>query len=543
MAESVASAHSQMNGGPPTATLPQRPQLSDRAISDLARAGFDLARQPAAEISFLVQHEEDKPGLLLDTIGRGESATPTQGHSPTSPGPATRAATVDGAATVDEDFSETVTAAIHGRSYIAVTAVTSTPAGAMQKEGTFRGRLPPNPTFLYDRAQILEGLILLGNTATRPSMRESQRVSKLIQKVSALAKVQHAPILSLTFPAQVAPQADPSLPQRDWPAAVGPALRFSLALQRSTAAVRVRIVDEVSDWCREFGAGLAIGDPGLGARSGNWVSVLPVHTSRHGGPPPRGLLPATFVGPARVGSTNAIIEYTRLWDGIGVSGCAVVSLNDLAFVHLQLATNSAAVNAKALDAECKAQTEIGRRRSLSDRLNSVCTHLAGGATRQIEKTESTLVERAGDYSGFFGPYVPVDTAEWGRQGDAEAGIWVSWLARRGPGVLRGPLLDLERALHDLGGVHGTIDYNIEYLVCREVSDGRLRAVGKLSLPERTRLTLEAGVVAESEERLPAKVCRRLEDLWRTRLAKRDIGIIELTVSWQEFWLGHWSAPA
>ena len=58
-----------------------KPRLSDRALSDLARAGYDLTRQPGAEISYLIQHERDARGLLLKLIDSSSRQPVDPGHA------------------------------------------------------------------------------------------------------------------------------------------------------------------------------------------------------------------------------------------------------------------------------------------------------------------------------------------------------------------------------------------------------------------------------------------------------------------------------
>src|SRR5207248_1575471 len=53
-------------------------------------------------------------------------------------------------------------------------------------------------------------------------------------------------------------------------------------------------------------------------------------------------LPITCAGPARIGSTHAIVSFLQRYPQVGVVGCAGTSLADLAFVHLQLAIQGVA---------------------------------------------------------------------------------------------------------------------------------------------------------------------------------------------------------
>lgn len=525
--------------------------LAARELADLARAGFILVRQPGTEISFMIRHSSDKPGTLLRTLGSGDKVDsnpdPSQSH-------------VIQHEVVDEDFSETITASMNGQSFIALTALsqdqaTDNPPQEDSDVPSWKASLPPNPTFLYDHAQAFEGLIILSETDTTPSQDDARRVSELIQEISYIACDAELPVISMTFPAQV-PKEATELELPDWPSPHGLALRFAFALLSPNAQRRLELAERVSRVCKDYCVKLALVDAGPGTRPGNWIPVLKEEVEHKKSESIGTLLPMTFVGPARVGSTHAITRFINQWRVVGVSGCSIVSLNDLAFIHLQVCVSespggestegSGRRDLGELIELCKQQSESSERLQLP--LSAVLDSLTNNTATSTEQEtgtdiESDLLLRTAGYRGYFGHPVTFDIGDMHSEG--EVGIWVSWLTLRGKDVLATPLQELQKSFKDLFEESNSPKmYNITYLVCREVSGGRLRAIGKLALAKETKIRLGADYPRDSSvpEDLPSQVCRRLEERWRTRLEHENFGAIELTVSWREYWLGHWSAP-
>ena len=143
------------------------------------------------------------------------------------------------------------------------------------------------------------------------------------------------------------------------------AIRFRIALDRPRADVRLQIADRLARHCEERGLGFWLGDTRPGYRTGNWFLVHPHNRKvaratyrrdadqRRAGNAADGCLPVTFVGPARPGTTHAILSFLGQYPQIGVLACSMTPLDELAFLHLQLAVSGAsrarlaAVNARS----------------------------------------------------------------------------------------------------------------------------------------------------------------------------------------------------
>jgi hypothetical protein len=568
------------------------PGLPARRLSALARAGYKILSQPNAETSFLVQHvASDRPGLLFDTIRRD----PTEWSAKWHPQGEATSGTISNPA-----FSETVTASINGASLIAVTALTPT-ASARPSETNqvvrqdravrFRRASTPDPTFLYDLGYIFEALLVVRPYSRVASQADAQLLSQLIYGLAEIAgKEVQVPILALHSPAQVPNEAliIGKVGPAKWPLASSFGIRVSFALAKSGASERLRLIKLLVKLAQDYRIGLAVRDPGPGSRSGNWRCILE-WPRRYRGEETVGsnrllCLPATFVGPARVGSTHAIVDFIRRWSDVGVSGCSVVSLNDLAFIHLQLcfAHSSYEIEdhcvgkgdgeGKERDDESKAvgrswwKSSVTNSEPLGTRIDNAMNDFSDQQPVANQDRWVALMDRAYDYHSFFGyPFrLPSDqsTDQSNFENGEGLGMWFSWLTRRSSGGLETPLRHLQDSLDIvLGRVYDSGDptyaeddrvgdhsrqsathaFNIEYLLCREVDDGQLRAIGKVSIDREASRRLQAKF-PDFQEPTASRAARAIEDEWRTRLDRVNLTLIELTVAWRELWLGHWAAP-
>jgi hypothetical protein len=115
-------------------------RISVRNVADLARAGFEIARQPVTEVDFEVHHAMARPGYLRDLV----------------------AADADSAV-----FLETLCSAANGAGVVIGTH-TRKPLDGVEAAGrrqppelprqsadgwVFRQTTSPNPTFIYESAQ------------------------------------------------------------------------------------------------------------------------------------------------------------------------------------------------------------------------------------------------------------------------------------------------------------------------------------------------------------------------------------------------------
>ena len=319
-----------------------------------------------------------------------------------------------------------------------------------------------------------------------------------------------APLLSVQCPAQLPPtnsfqeSADVGGRRVDPARSASIAIRFRIALDRPRADVRLQIADRLARHCEERGLGFWLGDTRPGYRTGNWFLVHPHNRKlaratyrrdadqRRAGNAADGCLPVTFVGPARPGTTHAILSFLGQYPQIGVLACSMTPLDELAFLHVQLAVSGASRARLAA-----VNSEIAGLRATGDDLAEVLPRLvrallpsgpdAPPVAPPTREHVQRLIGRAGDYQVVAGPALPVVPDSDVRR----IPIWISWQMRRSEGGLRAPLLALHRAVDRLGlapdeaAGHRSGALSIEYLVCRRTG-GVACCAGAGRWPSRSR---------------------------------------------------------
>lgn len=533
---------------------------STRDLADLAKAGYEIIRKPDPRVDFVVHHTADRPGYLRDAVfGRRDRA-------------------VDGQAEQDESppVIETMVSAANGIGLVLGTITghseasprarrQDTLAAAMiADESTrrvFRGSAAANPTFLFESARAYEGIVSVDPAPRSIKFYQSLSVRDLIEEIARVAaNVAHAPLLFLQAPAQLPAQsfigddvrsAKITAPRRSSALAV----RFGIALHEPSSALRFDLSDILSRYCGEKGFGLWLADSRIGYRSGNWFQICQPadELSRRdrrelaASVDSRAVetcLPVTFIGPARIGSTYAIVSSLRQFENVGIISCANATLDDLAFIHLQLSLKGLRRSALR-EVNSRLTGESTWSGDPASALAYVHEKLAGLDTRSSGRVHGgDLSKYAGDYQTLMGPILGCTMPDQQRR----ATIWVSWQTKGVVEDLSTPLGELYTAFSKVGfgpaassdGSPETGIPNLEYLICRDVGNGVLRGRGKLSLPEADVLTLFGGNDVESAA---ARLCVAVERAWKTSLTSREVRAAgELTVAWREWWLGHWASP-
>ncbi|MFG2099856.1 hypothetical protein ACGFJ5_04575 [Micromonospora echinaurantiaca] len=540
---------------------------SPAALADLARAGFLMARQSLMQVNFEVHHVRDRAGYLRELFDRRAVAerSPTPGADRGRNG-----GTPDAAPPPAERPRETLSSAANG-----VGLVIGTYAGALprdmqrRRQGSdlpvalrvdhvspdawvFQGTAWPNPTFIYETGQKFEGLILVEERTTRWSSFQSRAIAELTAVISRIAADHKAPLLSLHAPVQMPARAE----AREWPVPSVVAVRFSIALRGADAQRRLALAETLADFAGTRGYGFWLADTRAGHRQGNWYLVRPYDRSKVeqyadwtgcADLQPRYCLPVTFVGPARVGATSAIMAYLREFPELGVLACSIISLDDLAFIHLQLAVNR--LPAGGIDEfevellrrirSAHVDTTQGRTSSPQELLPEILPLVTGNGNGRpgVEKL-ARLTERAGDYQALTGPTMLVRPGE----GSDRIPLWFSWRAVGTDDGLATPLIAFMDALKAIGlapagsGVEDARHHpNLDYLVCRDVGESMLRGRGKISLPRH--------ILHQSPDTRPnvigARISTSLEDAWRAELSRHALpGGVEISVAWVEYRLNN-----
>jgi len=504
------------------------------------------------QVTFEVHHVVDRPGYLADYVARKPSRVTPDGNG---------------------SFGETLTTGADGLGLVIVTR-TSVALGSRRqyKSGgrtqcevmdgnesrIFRGTAFPNPSFIYDTAWKYEGLICVDADALRARKWHSRVLRDVVHQVAKLARDAQAPIISLQAPAQVPPTDSamrytaPSHEEDILPAASSLAVRFAIALQRPDAATVLTITEKLAQYCGTHGFGLWVADTRPGTRSGNWFAICPNSpelTARLSTPTESGYvkrcLPVTLVGPARIGSTYALASFLSQFKEIGFQACSVVSLDELIFVHLELAFSGTRPELlDKVDKEFNASAASAASARLpSDALIQVLRILGRDRVGDHERT-GLLVNSAGDYQCLLGPSRPVAP----RNLQSRMAVWFSWQAQGADIDIAVPLNGLLQALSDVQLLERGPERfkwragapNIDYLVCRNMGNSILRGKGKLSVVKDAALRRYP---YDGPEPRPTELCVSIEEAWRARSAVDGRRAIrELTVAWRECWLGHWSLP-
>ena len=524
-----------------TATKP-----SIRALADLARTGYSLLRAPYMKVDFEVHHLVDRPGHLTTLVS------------------------------ADEPFLETLSSAANGVAVVVGTRTgqpqgqltmddsSGSPSAAVATENedaiTFAGTAQPSLTTIYDGSTLFEGIVVLENEPRRLLLRHGLGIREVICEIARLAaEIGDAPILSLQCPVQIPPhsyndyaaEAQQNLARTEQSSrAASLAVRFAIALQERSAVTRLQLAERLAAFCAQRGLGLWLADSRPGYRTGNWFIIQPhdrakaraTHSraaDRRGAGTAEGCLPVTFVGPARVGSTFAITSYLAQFPAVGILACAITALNDLAFIHLQLAVNGASrpvlsrLNADLRSIRAADLDVPATLRELVPRLvrGQVDPVDAAGGDRAAER----LVARAGDYQALVGPALRVIPSHH----DTRVAIWMAWQMQRTAQGLKLPLESLRDAIKTVGlGYGGAEGANVEYLVCRDIGNSTFRGKGKISVPEPVVERLFA-----NRGRGPAlsRCCNALEQAWKAQLETGGEDVTEVSVAWREHWLGHWGS--
>jgi hypothetical protein len=521
-------------------------RVSVRNVADLARAGFEITRQPVTKVDFEVHHAPARYGYLRELV---------------APGP-------DRAV-----FLETLCSATNGAGVVIGTRTRKPldgtevierfdgqqPAERPQETGgawVFHQTTSPNPTFIYESAQTFEGLISIDPASREVCEWHGLAIRDLAKEIAgAAAKLIDAPLLSLQCPAQlptIVKTRNHDLRTRKEVASrcSSPAMRFAIALRDTSVNTRFELADRVRELCEKHGYSLWLADTRPGHRQGNWFEVY--HADGGFSPLYNGdlrsrqrigtCLPVTFAGPARIGSTHAIIAFLQRYPQVGVVGCAGTTLSDVAFVHLQLSIQGVAADRlnRILGKLLGESSTPARPRKL---LRELFKRL--GLPPDPDGPQPSTVDPTGDYQTFAGPafaYHPFQMPDC-------IAVWVSWEIAHQQEGLAAPLECLYRALAQVapkvpmpGNAPGT-DVSagdlatVEYLICRATEQSVIRGKAKLAVPKQVLRQFSSGGV----EQPASKLCAALEEAWKAHVDQSGAdGVSELTVAWRESWLGHWT---
>lgn len=378
-------------------------------------------------------------------------------------------------------------------------------------------------TSVFDGTTIEEFLLELPGAAppAEPgaglSFREiAAQVTELTTRMKLPLSFLHAPVAAATAPGVAR-------------GVTGRCLRFGVAFAPFDDSGRLTFGTRLVALCSENGYAMWERATGREATYDYWDAVVPLPRAgaagsgrgpgaSAGGRPAAGTaLAVTCVGPARPGTTDAVLQVLER-AGAPLIGLSETALDDIAVIHLLTRTPRSPV---------PPDDDLGRRADEA-------LQRALGATG----TDLVLDDRLRDYRALVSP-----RAER-RTDSGLAALWLGWTTPVAAHALELTVRTLGAALDDIAGRYGSPDrrpldghLNIEYLVCREIPwahrlHGRMRLAVDLDA-----LGVRRG---EDEDRL-GRFCSDVERLWRTSLSfALGTAHVELEVVWRESWLGRWA---
>jgi hypothetical protein len=222
-----------------------------------------------------------------------------------------------------------------------------------------------------------------------------------------------------------------------------------------------------------------------------------------------------------------------------------MNLHDLAFIHLQLSVQGLRRSGlRDLNARL-----AGLSRWAVNPFDAITNILqaAGGANKEFSGyyvPAAELTKHAGDHQTVAGPVLGCTMPDKRKR----IAVWFSWQVEgkgHDLGVLLAELFSCFPRM-GFGKVNtepngGEVEVpNLEYLVSRDVGNLTLRGRGKLSVPEADVFAIFGG---NGVEAAATQLCMHLEDAWKSSLLQSGVhGVSEVTVTWREWWLGHWASP-
>lgn len=388
------------------------------------------------------------------------------------------------------------------------------------------------PTTVFDGATTEQYLVQLPHTGASDQPQSDPRSFRdLALRVTGLARSIQRPISFIH-----APTAAPTY--LNAPRSVtGPCLRVGLAFPELDGGRRLSFGTELVALCSDEGYGLWQRPTSSGNQIHDyWQPVVPPEAGTSGRaaacevPLPGPGLAVTCVGPARAGSTQAILQILA-HARAPLLALSATTLDDIAVIHLVT------------------RAPLGHKIDALD----LPTDLRADAVLNTALTQKPphLTDRLRDYRAVVSSHTE-------RPSDPDlVALWLAWTAPAAPDTLRLTVETLRTALDSVSARYmaDTADktrdghLNIEYLVCREVSGDRLR--GRM----RVAIDLAAlGVTAAPAEPVETPTgsddspvsrlshfCSDLERQWRTSLSfALRTSQVELDVVWRESWLGRWT---
>jgi hypothetical protein len=390
-----------------------------------------------------------------------------------------------------------------------------------------------NPAFLYGSARRTEILVSFGDRAWRPSLRDTRMLTWIISQLAGAAvECTNGPIMLLQSPVSPFREAVGSNRGDGSGELVRPAegssLRMSISIDPAQPRRLLMFEERVHSFATENGLGLRIADRRANRIRGEWFKVHDFdgdlferrRDELFRGVPedsPTTAFVLTIVGPARVGSTLAVVRALDA-SNIGVLTYASESLAEMSISHILIPIAPVRLERAAGATSAADPLVAGLRRLASD-----C-----GLTPRSSA--------AGLHSVNFTPALgykalrsePAQITFRSGKGEPFA-LWVAC------DVPYRRITEEQVAEHLLNALQGKVaTASLAYLRCHRTADDRVRARAKIAI------SLDAAVKAKQRAESLSRICAEAQDLTRRSLAAtQGLGESELgiRIAWREKWLG------
>jgi len=234
----------------------------------------------------------------------------------------------------------------------------------------------------------------------------------------------------------------------------------------------------------------------------------------------------------------------------------MTSLDDLDFMHFQVPIPAAKSSKPGSlsrniqrwvedDEDWKSRgrgSDVTDRKIVTDRFLKLLQLLGLGQAVPWPDSERDKFERlVGHGQMFAGPVLEISQGQRSRIPKGRS-LWVSWDVERTEDGIAFPMTGLRLALDKLSEFAASrsdhapddprLKVNIEYLICREVGNSRLRGKGKLSVPD----DFMAAVIADGVPTPWREIAKKIEELWKTEMDPLSAPGHSVSVASHEYWL-------
>lgn len=399
----------------------------------------------------------------------------------------------------------------------------------------YSGTVAINLDFLYDTARGSEILLTISHDRWRADYRDTLMLARAYQAMTTATAAAGVPVLFLQSP--VSSFRDAPRSYRHDGSGEAPRAANALAVRMLAGFEdpdkRHRVIGEIAELASDLGLGLQLSDRRFGKVRGEWWTVLSMDAEHYeqrkqelfswaddGVPDAVRLL--TFIGPARVGSTAAIVSDLAARN-VGILAVSEASLQQLAFINLVVPMAPARRGrSTGEDGVCPVDVGLGL-------VGRDCGLTPQQQTREHHAKPGE--EEAAGYQVLCTGAIPL--AE-----DVEPvhrPLWLSWEVPAGAGDVPATAMEL------LGADDRVVSVRLDYLRVRALPGGRQRGRAKIAVALADHLDKP-----EDRTRVPpalSSLCPWAQREVAARLVAADVPsrAISIRLAWRERWIGRTSA--